>query len=78
MSKVNFWMFGFIETKNFSFNRNERKKLSIINISPYVCFIFKSDLLNPNLVEKNLYFILVFLEKYFFDEQSKFLDVWFY
>ena len=47
--------------------------------SPYAyCFIFKSDLLNPNFVEKYLYFILFFLENSFFDEQSKFLDVRFY
>ena len=39
---------------------------------------FKSDLLNSNFVEKNSYFILVFLESYFFDEQSKFLVVRFY
>ena len=42
------------------------------------CFIFKSNLLNPNSVEKNSYFILFFLESYFFNEQSKFLDVRFY
>ena len=48
-------------------------------LSPYAyCFIFKSDLLNPNFVEKNSYFILFFLESYFFDEQSRFLDVRFY
>ena len=41
-------------------------------------FIFKSDLLHRNLVEKNSYFILFFLESYFFDERSKFLDVRFY
>ena len=47
--------------------------------SPYAyCFIFKSDLLNLNFVEKNPYFILFFLESYFFDKQSKFLDVRFY
>ena len=47
--------------------------------SPYVyCFIFKSDLLNPNFVEKNSYFTLFFLQNYFFDEQSKFFDVRFY
>ena len=46
---------------------------------PYAyCFIFKSDLLNPNFFEKNSYFILFFLESYFFDEQSKFLDIRFY
>ena len=34
--------------------------------SPYAyCFIFKSDLLNSNFVEKNSYFILFFLESYF-------------
>ena len=38
----------------------------------------ESDLLNPNFVEKNSYFILFFLESYFFDKQSKFLDVRFY
>ena len=44
--------------------------------SPYAyCFIFKSDLLNVNFVEKNSYFILFFLESYFFDEQSQFLDI---
>ena len=42
------------------------------------CFIFKSDLLNQIFFEKNSYFILFFLESYFFDEQSKFLDVRFY
>ena len=44
-------------------------------------FILKNDLLNllnPNFVEKNPYLILFFLEIYFFDEQSKFLDVQFY
>ena len=47
--------------------------------SPYAyCFIFKSELLNPNFVEKNLYSILFFLESYFFDERGKFLDVQFY
>ena len=47
--------------------------------SPYAyCFIFKSDLLNSNFVEKKSYFILLFLKSYFFDEQSKFLDVQFY
>ena len=40
--------------------------------------LFLSDLLNQNFVEKNSYFILSFLESYFFDEQSKFLDVRFY
>ena len=35
-------------------------------------------ILNPNFVEKKSYFILFFLESYFFDEQSKFLDVRFY
>ena len=40
--------------------------------------LFFSDLLNPNFVEKNSYFILLFLESYFFDKQSKFLDVRFY
>ena len=39
---------------------------------------FLSDLLSPNFVKKNSYFILRFLESYFFDEQSKFLDVRFY
>ena len=42
------------------------------------CFVLKSDLLNPNFVKKHSYFILFFLENYFFDEQSKFLDVRFY
>ena len=47
--------------------------------SPYAYyFIFKIDLLNPNFVEENSYFILFFLESYFFDEQSKFLDIRFY
>ena len=41
--------------------------------SPYAyCFIFKSDLLNSNFVENNSYFILFFLERYFFDEHSNF------
>ena len=31
-----------------------------------------------NLLKKKSYFILFFLESYFFDEQSKFLDVRFY
>ena len=39
---------------------------------------FLSDILYPNFVEKISYFILFFLENYFFDEQSKFLDVRFY
>ena len=40
---------------------------------PYgYCFIYKSNLLNPYFVKKN-YFILVFLHRYFFDEQIKFL-----
>ena len=39
------------------------------------CSISKSDLVNPNFVEKNSYFILFFLENYFFDKQSKFLDI---
>ena len=39
---------------------------------------FLSDLSNLNFVWKNSYFILFFLESYFFDEQSKFLDIWFY
>ena len=43
----------------------------------HICFIFKS-LLNANFLEKNSYFILFFLESYFFDEQSEFLDVRFY
>ena len=42
------------------------------------CFIFESDLLNTNFVLKNRYFILFFLEIYFFDKQSKFLDIPFY
>ena len=42
------------------------------------CFIFKSVLLNPNFVEKKSYFILLFWESYFFDEQSELLDVRFY
>ena len=33
---------------------------------------------NLNFVQKNSYFILFFLENYFFDEQSKFLNIWFY
>ena len=40
--------------------------------------LFLSDVLNPNFVEKNSYFIVFFLKSYFFDEQSKFLDVQFY
>ena len=44
----------------------------------HIAFFLKSDLLNPNFVEKNSYFILFFSESYFFDEQSKFLDVRFY
>ena len=40
--------------------------------------LFLSDLLNPNFVEKTSYFILFFLEGYFFDDQSKFLDIRFY
>ena len=47
--------------------------------SPYAyCFIFKSDIINQSFVEKNSYFILFFLESYFFDAQSKFLDFRFY
>ena len=47
--------------------------------SPYAyCFILKNDLLNPNFVEKKSYFILFFLESYYFDEQSKFLNVRFH
>ena len=45
---------------------------------PWVISFFLNDILNPNFVEKNSYFILFFLESYFFDEQSKFLDVQFY
>ena len=37
--------------------------------------IFKSDLLIPSFVDNNSYFILFFLKSYFFDEQSKCLDV---
>ena len=59
-----FFFFKFEENKYFS--------------SYAYCFIFKSDRLNPNFVEKNSYLILFFLESYFFDEQSKFLDVRFY
>ena len=59
---------------SFFFKWDENKYFS----SYAYCFIFKSDLLNPNFVEKNSYFILYFLETYFFDEQSKFLDVRFY
>ena len=55
-----------------------RKKIPLINISLYDCLLFKSDLLNPNFVKKNSYLMLFFLESYFFDEQSKFLDVRFY
>ena len=44
----------------------------------HIALFSKSDLFNPNLIEKNSYFILFFLESYFFDEQSKFLDVRFY
>ena len=40
--------------------------------------LFLSDLLNPNFVGKNSYFVLFFLKTYCFDEQSKFLDVQFY
>ena len=40
--------------------------------------LFLKVTLNPNFVEKKSYFMLFFLESYFFDEQSKFLDVWFY
>ena len=44
--------------------------------SPYAyCFIFKSDLLNPDFVKKKSYFILFFLQSYFFDEQSTFLAI---
>ena len=34
--------------------------------------------LNSNFVKKNSYCILFFLESYFYDEQSKFLDIRFY
>ena len=62
------------EAISFFFKWEENKYLS-----PYVyCFIFKSDLLNSNFVEKYSYFIRFFLESYFCDEQSKFLDVRFY
>ena len=44
----------------------------------HIALFLKGDLLNPNFIEKNSYFILFFLESYFFDEQSKFLDVRFY
>ena len=48
-------------------------------LGPYAyCFILKSNLLNPSFVNKNSYFILFFLESYFFDKRSKFLDVRFY
>ena len=40
--------------------------------------LFSSELLNPNFVEKKIIFHLFFLESYFFDEQSKFLDFRFY
>ena len=47
--------------------------------SPHAyCFIYKSDLLNPNFFEKKNYFILFFLQTYCFDEQSKFLILQFF
>ena len=49
------------------------------------CFIYKSDLFNPNFLEHFsilfyivLYSILFFFQSYFFDEQSKFLSLQFY
>ena len=40
--------------------------------------MYKSHLFNPSFVEKRNYFILFFLQSYFFDEQSKFLNLQFY
>ena len=56
-----------------SFFLNEKK----INIFCLIA-LFSSDLLNPNFVEKKIIFHLFFLESYFSDEQSKFLDFRFY
>ena len=62
-----FFFFEWEETKYFS---------------PYAyCSIFKSDLINLNFIETNLYFILFILfilGSYFFDEQSEVLDIRFY
>ena len=44
----------------------------------HIDLFLKSDLLNSNFVQRNSYFILFFLESYFFDEQSKLLDIRFY
>ena len=63
---ISFFFFFFLREENTYFS------------SYAYCFIFKSDLLNPNIVEKKSYFTLFLLKSYFFDEQSKFLDVRFY
>ena len=68
------WATPWLGPSRFFFKWEENKYFS-----PYAYwFIFKSDLLNPNCVEKNSYVILLFLKSYFFDEQSKFLNVRFY
>ena len=68
------WATPCLGPSSFFFKWEENKYFS-----PYAyCFILKSDLWNPNFVQINSYFILFFLESYFFDEQSKFLDVRFY
>ena len=53
-----------------------KKKINIFRHMHIALFL--SDLLNPNFVDKNWYSILFLLESYFFDKQSKFLDVRFY
>ena len=67
------WATPYLGPSRFFFKWEENKYFL-----PYAyCFIFKSDVLNPNFVEKKSYFILFFLESYFFNEKNIF-DVRFY
>ena len=52
------------------------KKINIFRLMHIALFLKVTYC--SNFVEKNSYFIQFFLQSYFFDEQSKFLDVRFY
>ena len=67
------WANPCLGPSRFCLNEKKINIFCLMHIS-----LFLSDLWNQNFVEKYSYFVLFFLESYFFDAQSKFLDVRFY
>ena len=67
------WATPCLGPSRFFLNKKNMNIFRLMHIA-----LFLSDRLNPNFVDKNSYFILFFLESYFFDEQSKLLDAQFY